>query len=70
MKITVSICLVVLFLWAILAVLQLWFELFTASLFIKLTITAVIIEVVTLIAGLAIREYIKEKRLKDQGYID
>ncbi len=70
MKITVSLCLIVLLLWAILAVLQLWFSLFSAEFFIKMTVTAAIVEIVTLIAGLAIREYLKDKRLREQGYID
>lgn len=70
MKLTVLICLVVLISWSVIALIQLWMTPFTAAFFVKFTITAAIIEVVTLIAGLAIREYLKEKQLKDQGYID
>lgn len=70
MKITVSICLIVLLLWAILAVLQLWFSMFFAEFFIKMTVTAATVEIITLIVGLAIREYLKDKRLREQGYID
>ena len=70
MKITVIICLIVLISWSALAILQLWISPLSGEFFIKITVTAAIIEVVTVIAGLAIRGYLKDKRLRDQGYID
>lgn len=70
MKTGVIICLSVSTLWAILAIMQLWFELIPADIFMKITITAGVIVTVALVITLAIREYISGKDLKSKNYID
>lgn len=56
--------------WAVMAIIQLWFEPLSAEIFIKLTVTAGVIESVVLIVTLVIREYRSEKELKSKGYLD
>ena len=56
--------------WALLAIVQLWLTPLSAEVFVKLTITAAVIEAVVLVATLAIREYRAEKELKAKGYLD
>lgn len=70
MKIATIISLTLALAWVILFLLQLWGPVVAPALFIKLTITAAVLVAVVLIAALAIREYVSEKKLKDDGYID
>jgi hypothetical protein len=56
--------------WAALALIQLWFQPMTAEIFIKLTISAAVVETVVLIVTLVIREYRSDKELKSKGYVD
>lgn len=64
------ICLVIFVTWIIIALLQLWFDLLSGEIFLKLTITAGALFVVVLGISLVVREYIDEKKMKDDGYID
>jgi hypothetical protein len=64
------ICLVIFVTWVIIALLQLWFDLLSGEIFLKLTITAGALFVVVLGISLVVREYIDEKKMKDDGYID
>lgn len=64
------ICLVIFVIWVIIALLQLWFDLLSGEVFLKLTITAGALFVVVLGIALVVREYIDEKKMKDDGYID
>lgn len=64
------ICLVIFITWVIIALLQLWFDLLSGEIFLKLTITAGALFVVVLGISLVVREYIDEKKMKDDGYID
>lgn len=70
MKIATITCLTLVLAWVVLFLLQLWGPVLAPALFIKLTITAAVLVGVILIAALAIREYVNEKKLKDDGYID
>lgn len=70
MKIGVLIGLSLFVAWAALALIQLWFQPMTAEIFIKLSITAGVVETVILIVTLVIREYRSDKELKSKGYID
>lgn len=70
MKIGVGICLAIVVLWTALALLQLWFSLLTTEVFIKLTISAVVIVAAVLLVALGIREYLSDKELKSKGFID
>ncbi len=69
-KIGVTICLGVAVLWSIMALLQLWTPVFSADIFIKLTISAAVIVAIVLVVTLAMREYLSNKELKSKGFID
>jgi hypothetical protein len=56
--------------WSLLALAQLWFAPLSAEVFVKLTVTAAVIETVVIIVTLVLREYRSEKELKSKGYID
>jgi hypothetical protein len=64
------ICLVIFVTWVIIALLQLWFDLLSGEIFLKLTLTAGALFMVVLGISLVVREYIDEKKMKDDGYID
>jgi hypothetical protein len=64
------ICLIIFVTWVIIALLQLWFDLLSGEIFLKLTLTAGALFVVVLGISLVVREYIDEKKMKDDGYID
>ncbi len=70
MKIASIIVGVIVALYSILLLFQVWGSGVSADIFMKLTISAVVLVVV--IFGLAVlyREYILEKRMSDEGYID
>jgi membrane protein implicated in regulation of membrane protease activity len=70
MKIGIVSILVVVVLWSILAILQLWLQIVSAAVFIKLTISMAIFCVVVLLLVLAIREYLSEKKLRDDHFLD
>lgn len=70
MKTGVIICLSVAVVWSCLALLQLWFNVVSAEVFIKLSITAGVIGIIVLLVTLAIREYLVDKDLKSKGFID
>lgn len=70
MKYGVGICLSIVVLWAVLALLQLWFSLLSTAVFSKITLSALVIAGVVLLVTLGIREYLSDKTLKDKGYID
>lgn len=56
--------------WALLALAQLWFTPLSAEVFVKLTVTAAVVETVVIIVTLVLREYRSEKELKSKGYLD
>jgi hypothetical protein len=64
------ICLAIFVIWVAVALLQLWFDLLSGEIFLKLTITAAALFVVVLGVALVVREYVDEKKMKDDGYID
>lgn len=70
MKYGVGICLLIVVLWAALALLQLWFSLLSTTVFAKITLSALVIAGVVLLVALGIREYLSDKELKDKGFID
>ena len=70
MKIASIISGLVFVLYALLLLAQLWGEIMAWSVFIKLTITAGVIIVVAFGVALLYREYIEEKSMKDDKYID
>jgi hypothetical protein len=70
MKVGAIICLCIFVAWVILALLELWFSILSLEVFWKLTITAGALFIVVLGVALVLREYVEEKKLKDDGYID
>lgn len=70
MKLGVISALAVTVLWSLLALAQLWFAPLSADLFIRITVSAALIVAVIVVITLVVREYLSEKRLKDQGFID
>lgn len=56
--------------WAGLAIAQLWLSLMPGEHFIKITITAGILIGIILLVTLAIRDYLAERKMKDDGYLD
>lgn len=70
MKTGPMICLGLFVLAALLALLQLWFVPFSAESFTKLMITLGILFVIVLGITLVRREYVEEKKMKEDGYID
>ncbi len=70
MKLTVTLCLGILVFWAVVALAQLWFTPLSALAFVKLSITAGILDIVILVIGLCRREYCEDKDMKKGGYLD
>ncbi len=56
--------------YAILLLVQIWSEAMSWEVFMKLTVTAVVISVVTFGLAMLYREYIEEKSMRDDKYID
>jgi len=70
MKVASIIVGIVLFGYTILLLAQLWAGLLSAELFFKVTVTAGVVVVVALALALLYREYIEEKSMKSDGYLD
>ncbi|RKG33993.1 hypothetical protein [Acinetobacter tianfuensis] len=56
--------------WALLSIMQLWLPVVSADVYWKLTVTAGILLSVIVLVTLAIREYITDKKLRKDGFID
>ncbi|WP_151638824.1 hypothetical protein [Noviherbaspirillum aerium] len=56
--------------WALLAIAQIWIQPVSAQVFFKLSVTAGILIGIVLVVTLAVREYVSEKKMKDNGFID
>lgn len=56
--------------WGILLITQMWFPIFSFSVFIKLSITLIILFIIVLGATLVIDQYKAEKKLKDNDFLD
>ena len=70
MKIASIITGVILALFAILLLVQMWGNVMPWETFMKLTVTAGVIIVVTFGLALLYREYIEEKNMKEEKYLD
>ncbi len=70
MKLASIITGVVLVLYAVFALIQLWSMVVTWATFIKISITAAVIVVATLGLAMLYREYIEEKSMKEDKYLD
>jgi len=56
--------------WVLLAIIDMWFDIISWPVFIKLTLTLALLGVVVLVIALVKREYIDDKSLKKDKYID
>jgi len=56
--------------YAILLLVQVWSEAMSWTVFLKLTVTAAVIIVVTFGLAMLYREYVEEKSMRDDKYID
>ena len=56
--------------YAILLLVQVWSEAMSWAVFMKLTVTAAVIIVVTFGLAMLYREYVEEKSMRDDKYID
>jgi hypothetical protein len=54
----------------LLAISQLWFDVVSADIFFKLSLTAGILVAVILLVTLGIREYLSEKEMKSKDFIN
>jgi hypothetical protein len=70
MKIGIIACLTITILWVLLAISQLWFDVVSAEIFSKLTVTAGILVAAILVVTLGIREYLSEKEMKSKDFIN
>ena len=70
MKIASIISGIIFALFAILLLVQMWGNVMPWEIFIKLSATAAVIVVVTFGLAMLYREYIEEKRMKDEKYLD
>jgi len=70
MKIASIITGVVLVAYAVFALVWLWGTSISWATFVKVTITAAVIVVVVLGLALLYREYVEEKNMKKEGYLD
>ena len=70
MKLASIITGVILALYAVFLLAQLWGAVVSWNIFIKITITAAVVVVVTLGLAMLYREYIEEKSMKEDKYLD
>ena len=70
MRVASIFCLTVCVLWVLMAIADMWFDIMSGEVFIKLTVTLGLIAVLVLGIALVRREYMDEKQLKKDKYID
>lgn len=70
MKTAGMISIVLILIYTVLAIIQLWFEAFDPGTFIKLTITFAIVIVVAVVVALIRREYINDEIMRKNKQID
>lgn len=70
MKYASLICISLLVVWVLIAILDMWFDVVTTSIFIKLTITFGLVMVLALAVALVKREYVEDQQLRKDKYID
>lgn len=64
----VGICLIVL--WSLMALGQLWFQLLAGELFLKISLTMLLVGVATLLVALIRRGYAEDQQMRKDRYID
>jgi len=56
--------------WVLIVIIDMWFDIISWAVFIKLSVTLGLLAVVALGIALARREYVDEKQMKKDKYID
>lgn len=69
-KVGVYTCLGLFVGWVLLAILQVWFVLFSVEDFFKLTVTMAGLFFAVLAALIVVSQYLSEKKMKDDGFIN
>jgi membrane protein implicated in regulation of membrane protease activity len=67
---SIAVPLATLIAWGLLALAQLWVEVVSEDAFVKITISAAIVIVVSVITAISVRGYVENSELKKQGYLD
>lgn len=70
MKYASIICIALLVFWVLIAILDMWFDVISWAVFIKLTITMGLLMVVALAIALVRRKYVEESQLRKDKYLD
>lgn len=70
MKITAIVCSGIAIVWVLLTIVQLWAEPFSYAVFFKISVSAGLLFALVLGIGLVVREYLSEKSMKENNYID
>ncbi len=70
MKYASIICIILLILWVLVAIVDMWFDIVSWAVFVKLTITLGLLMVVALAVALVKREYVQEQRMRKDKYLD
>lgn len=70
MKLGVVSALLIAVVWCLLALAQLWVQIFSVEIFFKISVTAGILLALIVVVTLVVREYLSEQKLKEDGFID
>lgn len=69
-RVGLILCLGILACWSLLALVQLWWLLMSWDVFVKISISALLLLWLAGIVTLSLREYLKDKDLRDKGFVD
>lgn len=70
MKIASILSIVLLVFWIVIAIVELWFDVFSLALFIKITATVLLLIILAVGVALIRREYVDEEKMKKDKYLD
>lgn len=70
MKIAAIIAIISALLWSTISVIEIWTDIVSTDFYIKMTVSLTIISLASLFVGVAHREFLNKRNLKDEGYID
>lgn len=70
MKLASILSVVLLVFWVFIAIIELWFDIFSFELFVKITVTILLIIVLAVGVALVKREYVDEEKMKKDKYLD
>jgi hypothetical protein len=68
--IAITVPLTTLVVWGLLALAQVWAQIVSNDTFAKLTVSAAIVIIISLITAIAVRGYIENDELKKRGYLE